>query len=723
MDAIPRPPLALTLVLLILLAPWPVPAAERLLHGLVQTVGTQGDLNPAPAVDVALVQTGRTATTDSLGVFLLELTAAQVAGRQVQLLVRKDGWVIDHPLEGRVDIPDDLAARVVELRLLPKGSKRLRTDERIESLITELHEKAAAAIKDRLPEQGAGVGKTPSPPPDVAALIADWSGRYGFGPAEVQGQIDRWVAQTEARADDPWRLGLAAYARKNFADAFSRGMESGDAYAGRLAANRTREQDLLEKTLRGYRLAGDAAGTGYRFDEALDAYGKGLAAVRKEESPRSWAEMTVLVADAHQELGIRLGGTESRRHLAAAVVAYQEALGVYTRAELPLEWAMTQNNLGVALKEQGIRADGDAGRRLLAAAVAAFREALGVQSRAELPQQWAATQNNLGVALLAQGTRTDGEEGWRLLAESVATSREALGVCTRTDGEEGRRLLAEAVASYREALGVYARAALPQDWAMTQNNLGRALQQQGSRTGGEEGRRLLAVAIAAYREALTVFTLEHMAPQWALTQQNLLRACATLEDARGMAGVLKDLLRADPDDADLYNAAQTLYHEKLFDFAAAYHLTAAWLQRHPDKLSARMNFAETHLTTGRLPEARDRLAALIALADPAQRPEPATESALRLLEIAALAGLADPQSSAALPGRLADLRALVAAQPADFKPGWTFAGTGHYIETAPAFAPSRAALLALIRAAGEGRDALLAAIDSAGGALTGAAGR
>jgi hypothetical protein len=114
-----------------------------------------------------------------------------------------------------------------------------------------------------------------------------------------------------------------------------------------------------------------------------------------------------------------------------------------------------------------------------------------------------------------------------------------------------------------------------------------------------------------------------------------------------------------------------------------------------------MNFAENHLTTGRLAESRDRLAALIAPADPAQRPQPGTESALRLLEIAALSGLADPQSRA-LPERLAALRTLVAAQPADFQVGWSFTGTAHYIQIDSTFTADRAALLRLIKAVGEG---------------------
>ena len=58
--------------------------------------------------------------------------------------------------------------------------------------------------------------------------------------------------------------------------------------------------------------------------------------------------------------------------------------------------------------------------------------------------------------------------------------------------------------AYRQALTVRTRDDLPQDWAMTQNNLGLALWALGERLGGPEGLRRLSEAVEAYRQALTV---------------------------------------------------------------------------------------------------------------------------------------------------------------------------------------------------------------------------
>ena len=75
--------------------------------------------------------------------------------------------------------------------------------------------------------------------------------------------------------------------------------------------------------------------------------------------------------------------------------------------------------------------------------------------------------------------------------------------------------------AYRQALTVRKRDDLPQDWAMTQNNLGAALQALGERQGGPEGLRRLNEAVEAYRQALTVFTRDDLPQDWATTQNNL----------------------------------------------------------------------------------------------------------------------------------------------------------------------------------------------------------
>jgi CHAT domain-containing protein len=74
-----------------------------------------------------------------------------------------------------------------------------------------------------------------------------------------------------------------------------------------------------------------------------------------------------------------------------------------------------------------------------------------------------------------------------------------------------------AIASYTNALSVRTREAFPQDWAMTQNNLGLAY---ADRIFGEKAQNI-ELAIASYTNALSVRTREAFPQDWAMTQNNL----------------------------------------------------------------------------------------------------------------------------------------------------------------------------------------------------------
>ncbi len=474
---------------------------------------------------------------------------------------------------------------------------------------------------------------------------------------------------------------------------------------------------------------GGEAGAGL-LAQAVLAYQNALQVYTREQLPQYWAGTQNNLGNALSEQGIRTGGEAGADLLAEAVAAYQHALQVYTREQLPQQWATTQNNLGAALKEQGIRTGGEAGAELLSEAVAAYRAALTVRTREQLPQQWATTQNNLGSALQDQGIRTAGEVGAQLLSEAVAAYRAALTVYTReqlpqdwamtqnnlgialqeqgirTGGEAGADLLAEAVAAYQHALQVYTREQLPQDWAMTQNNLGAALKEQGIRTGGEAGADLLSEAVSAYRLALEVRTFEHLPVQWAQTQNNFAEAYTYLQDWPNVVACYANVLKVYPDYEKAYQTASYLYHEVLLNFSEAFALNQQWLARHPEDLSALCGFAEKHFTTGRFAECEKRLSALLA------NPEIAhpVKIALCTIEIANLLALNQAEQ---IQEKLEVLQQAIASQPEDFKVGWSFAGTKHFISQHEPLVPYRAWLLQFFSALeGENREAILQALQS-----------
>ncbi|MFP4502821.1 MAG: hypothetical protein ACLFTT_17650, partial [Candidatus Hydrogenedentota bacterium] len=84
--------------------------------------------------------------------------------------------------------------------------------------------------------------------------------------------------------------------------------------------------------------------------------------------------------------------------------------------------------------------------------------------------------------------------------------------------------LEQAIACYKAALRVYTETDFPQEWAMTQNNLGNAYDQLPRGDRGEN----LEEAIACYERALTVYTEEAFPHRHAMVNKNLAKARAAL---------------------------------------------------------------------------------------------------------------------------------------------------------------------------------------------------
>ncbi len=144
-------------------------------------------------------------------------------------------------------------------------------------------------------------------------------------------------------------------------------------------------------------------------------------------------------------------------------------------------------------------------------------------------------------------------EGYRqLLARDVtratmpthwAMTQNELGNALQTLGErEGSQArLAEAVAAFRAALEVNTRVAMPAQWATTQNHLGLVLLTLGEREGNPAR---LAEAVAACRLALDVHTRDETPAEWAMTQNNLGIALQALGEREGSPTRLTEAVTA-----------------------------------------------------------------------------------------------------------------------------------------------------------------------------------
>ncbi|MGR3295602.1 MAG: tetratricopeptide repeat protein, partial [Candidatus Bathyanammoxibius sp.] len=91
--------------------------------------------------------------------------------------------------------------------------------------------------------------------------------------------------------------------------------------------------------------------------------------------------------------------------------------------------------------------------------------------------------------------------------------------------------LKKAIEAFEEALRVYAFEKSPQDYAMTQNNLGNAYWGLAG-VGARDKEKNLKKAIKAYEQAFRVYTFKEFPQYYATTQNNLGTACANLAEIR-----------------------------------------------------------------------------------------------------------------------------------------------------------------------------------------------
>lgn len=554
-----HPALVTLLPALTLLAPCDM--AERNIKGEVLLVGENDEPLPAVGIDVTIKETFDSTRTLASGLFDVYLKAGFKAGEKITLAVSKKGWVIQYPVEGETLIPADPAKQLIQVKLLPAGSKKLWSEGRIEKFVQTSITKAVSEIRP--------AGATQ--PGDLNRFIKEWAVQYGFSASQVKAEVDRWVADTEKKQTEPFSLGLAAYSKQNLGRAGELFERAGTA---QLAEGEETQERRREAALR-FQLAGDTRYADANLDKALQNYEQALDLVWKDEQPHDWALLMNRIGAANLERAMRSGGEETRQYLTKAIVAYQRALKVLARAQTPLDWAGAQAALGVALADKGTRMEGAEGLRLLHEAAEAFRHALEVYTREKQPQEWAAAQNGLGKALAAAGPRIGGTDGLALLGEAVAAHERSLEVFTRPQmpqqwaavqgnigealweqalratGEEGLPLLARSAEAYKHALEVYQLKDSPRQRAAIQYSLASVLEMQGRLLGGEKGLRLVAEALMTYWQAATTYSpgatdADPMKASAWLVEMMALEAAGKTDALPGKLKAFRALLLAQP---------------------------------------------------------------------------------------------------------------------------------------------------------------------------------
>jgi tetratricopeptide (TPR) repeat protein len=718
------------------------------------------------------------------GQFAIALTNQVVPGQTITLLVRKDRWIINDPVDGKWNVPSArfFAEQSLPVTIVPYGSLALLSPARLNEQILRIKDELTRKLSEARQQNRNLAARDAENKAEIAALKAQvmsdllrqWEKDYGLTVAKME-EVIRQYAGKNNPDDDDYTKGMKEFFNSNYGAAAILLSKSGEAAAK--DAKQLREDAALKeyKAFQSYKGAGDAFYFDSQYEKAISAYDLAANFINSKDRPEEWASLENDRGLAREEFGTRTEPVAAKRLLADSIQHYRQVLTVYTREQIPQNWAGTQNNLGNALSNQAERTEGaeathlfaeavqafrqvltiytneklwaatqnnlgvalqnqaewaeaaDAAR-LLAQAVQAFRYALTIYTHKQMPQAWAIMQNNLGNVLRNQAERAETADAARLFAEAAQAFRQALTVRTReqmpqqwaatqnnlgvtlqnqaerAEGADAARLFAEAVQAYRQALTVYTREELPQDWAMTQNNLGAALRAQAEQVGEEAGTKLLREAVAAFELALQVRQRETLPQGWFQTQNNLAEAYYLFEDWEKAGLAYANVLSLRPNYVKGLERLSGIYHERLFRLTEAFALNERRVKLNPDNLSAQSDWAETHFTTARFAEAETRLATLLA----SPKLSASTQTALRALAIANALALG---KAASVNDKLAALIAAVAQQPADFRVGWSFNGTLHFIGTHESLAARRDWLRQLIAALqADNRDAIVSAL-------------
>ena len=295
-------------------------------------------------------------------------------------------------------------------------------------------------------------------------------------------------------------------------------------------------------------------------------------------------QLDILRRGERTAISALLGGAKEARAYGNSeqrIAAYGALVAEFPNTAFPALWASNQTSLGDAYSA---RTHGSAAENI-EAAIKAYDAVLTVLTR-ESPARLGRDPERSGQCLCGSHPGQPGCEprsGHQGLRGSLdRPDPRGLPARLGPDREQPRRAyqdriqgsraenLEAAIKAYEAALTVRTREAFPQDWAMTQNNLGNTYRNriQGSRAENIEA------AIQAHKAALTVRTREALPQDWAMTQHNL--GNVYLDRAQGSkAENLEAAIEA-------YEAAATVLTREAYPrlhLHTATGLAGAWIER------------------------------------------------------------------------------------------------------------------------------------------------
>jgi len=233
---------------------------QRKLCGKAYIIGIQEELNPIKNATLRIEETDDSDVTTSTGHFCIPLKDVFKAGDTVTVRVDSKDYQIYDPPAGKVRVPADLAKTKETVRLDKTGSHRFMTTQAFNLMMENIAGKAKAEVKADQPQRK----------PDLTPYLKEWAAQYGFTVDQVRTELDKWSKES---TDDLYELGLKAFYEKNFQEAARNFNSSAEQNKSLMEKKRKETEELQEKVIRDYRLAGDSWYNDYRFDKCQVSIG------------------------------------------------------------------------------------------------------------------------------------------------------------------------------------------------------------------------------------------------------------------------------------------------------------------------------------------------------------------------------------------------------------------------------------------------------------------
>ncbi len=306
-------------------------ADARYLKGIV-VVPADRPGKPRPLADVIVHVRGAkdAPSTDEDGRFWLILPPELKPGDALMIDAEKEGyrlWQPSQPPSTSARVPSDLDKGLVEIQLLPIGSKRFLSPPAIEALISSMMARAREQI-----------GREAHPAEiRLDRYLREWATRYGFAVKEVKAAVDGWAVKVKNnRQSTPAQKSQAAFVRHELADA-ARFSHAAVAAAGAETTSFEKEEQALAAKKRAHgdtmrellKKEADADFVSLQFEPALEVYRRLLSLVDRKDDPARFATASIDVARAEQQLAAGQTGASAPAHLTRAADACNEALEVY----------------------------------------------------------------------------------------------------------------------------------------------------------------------------------------------------------------------------------------------------------------------------------------------------------------------------------------------------------------------------------------------------------